>query len=185
MNCEEGVSSSLSKETYGKPLSNLVLRPAHNTDQPGIIALINAVYQEYGDEVFLEGAESDLLEIDETYFRNSGCFVVLVDKQKQDELIKGTHAVLPLDPANNLCTFRRLYLAPDLRGTGAGTQLMQWAIDWASEAGFTRVEFWSDVRFKRAHRFFQRFDFQTDFETREMNDGCAPYQEYLFWRELT
>ena len=62
---------------------------------------------------------------------------------------------------------------------------MIWAIDWAREAGFRRVEFWSDTRFARAHAFFGKLGFQTRGETRDMNDGFQPYSEFFFWLDIT
>ena len=92
------------------------------------------------------------------------------------------NAVVPL--SEHVCTFRRLYLAADLRGADWGRRLMQWALDWASTAGFQRVEFWSDTRFTRAHQFFEKLGFQRDGRTRQMDDGHMPYAEHFFYREL-
>jgi len=61
---------------------------------------------------------------------------------------------------------------------------MQWAVDWAKSADFDRVEFWSDTRFSRAHRFFEKFGFETDGTTRDMDDGFEPYSEYFYWMNL-
>ena len=44
------------------------IRVATQNDSPGIIALIDRVYQEYGDAVNLEGAEADLLDLQTNYF---------------------------------------------------------------------------------------------------------------------
>ena len=61
---------------------------------------------------------------------------------------------------------------------------MQIAIDWAVETGFERVEFWSDTRFQRAHRFFEKFGFQRSGEVRTMNDSHQEYQEYFYFLDL-
>jgi putative acetyltransferase len=160
--------------------ANLDLRPATAADIPGIVALIDSVYREYGDAVCLENADRDLPQAHTYYAEHGGAFVVLADGGK----VVGTHAALPLDAATGLCTFRRLYLDPSLRGAGAGERLMHWALDWARQHGFRRVEFWSDTRFARAHRFFQRFGFARDGRTRELNDAYAPYWEYFFYLDL-
>lgn len=157
------------------------LRPATPSDVPGVIELIDGVYREYQDRIFLEGADGDLLRIDDYYRRPGGEFVVLVDEAAR---VVAAHAVQPVDKSLGLCTFRRLYMKPELRGSGWGTRMMQWAIDWASAAGFRRVEFWSDTRFTRAHRFFRRLGFQHDGRVRHLDDGAMPYSEYFFWREL-
>lgn len=156
------------------------IRPAARGDTEGIIALIDSVYREYSERLCLEGAEADLLDVVGHYSSDNSAFVVLDDEGK----IAGTHAVIPLDVRLELCTFRRLYLRSDLRGSGWGDKLMQWAIDTARQFRFRRVEFWSDVRFTRAHQFFRRFGFQSDGRMRHMNDSWEPYSEYFFWRDL-
>ena len=83
-----------------------------------------------------------------------------------------------------MCTFKRLYLDREFRGAGAGQELMQWNIDWVRQRGFERIEFWSDTRFDRAHRFFEKFGFEKSGEAREMNDSHQTYWEYPFFKTL-
>jgi putative acetyltransferase len=156
------------------------LRPATRHDVDALVALIDGVYREYGDRIFLEGADADLLDIDRYYRAAGGEFVVLDD----GGAVRGAHAVLPLAERPGDCTFRRLYLDPGLRGAGAGQRLMRWAIEWAVEQGLTSVEFWSDTRFTRAHKFFAKTGFVRTGDVREMTDGAEPYREYFFRGDL-
>lgn len=163
-------------------------RLATNRDQAGIIELIDQVYQEYGDRICLSGADQDLLDLEATYFDQNGVFWVMEDSQGR---IVGTHAAKPVyrpqagGPSDlSICTFRRLYLESGLRGSQLGTELMDLTIDWARQNRFDRVEFWSDTRFSRAHRFFSKLGFQNTKEVRHMDDGVAPYREYLFYLDL-
>ncbi len=156
------------------------LRSAKNSDSKQLIHLIDTVYREYGDQICLEGADQDLLDLATHYEQAGGAFVVLQDGGQ----VVGSHAVKIVDPAKSLCTFRRLYLLKEYRGGRWGDLLMSWAIDWASEQGLKRVVFWSDVRFKRAHQFFTRFDFEKTGRQRTMNDGVEPYDEYEFEKSL-
>lgn len=159
----------------------MLLRPFVPADRESVIALIDGVYREHGDCVCLENADRDLLDIPGRYLAVGGTFVVLDDKG----VIRGSHAVVPLPDRPGVCTFRRLYMSPELRGSGWGERLMQWAFEWAAGHGLSRVEFWSDVRFTRAHRFFRRLGFVHDGRTRDMNDGAMPYQEFFFYRDLS
>ncbi len=152
------------------------LRPASNADGESVTQLIESVYREYGDRMHLQQADRDLLDLENAYAGRGGSFVVLEGAQG----IVGCHATLPLDSEVKCGTFRRLYLAHDLRGHGWGDVLMSWAIDWALQAGWKRIEFWSDTRFTRAHRFFGRFEFQKTGEVREMHDSYEPYSEFQF-----
>lgn len=158
----------------------LILRHPTPDDTPGVIALVEGVYHEYGDRVCLEDAERDLLSFHDHFPRLGGDAIVLVD----GEQVVGMHAVVPLADQPGVCTFRRLYMAPSLRGSGWGEKLMQWAIDTAKAKGFHRIEFWSDTRFVRAHHFFARLEFKQDGRVRDMTDSYQPYQEYFFFRDL-
>lgn len=156
------------------------LRPFRPEDREGVVALIDGVYREYGDQVCLENADADLLDIPGHYLATGGSFVVLDDGGR----IRASHAIVPLDATRRLCTFRRLYLDAELRGGDWGRRLMDWALDQAAAQGFQRVEFWSDTRFTRAHHFFASLGFQRDGRVREMLDSHQPYHEYFFFREL-
>ena len=156
------------------------LRLAVPEDQQAIMALIDAVYREYGDRLYTAGADRDLLDIASHYFNTGGVFIVLDDAG----VLRGTHAVLPVAERAGVCSFHRLYLDAAWRGSGWGTRLMDWTIHWARAHGMQRVEFWSDVRFTRAHAFFARFGFQRDGQVRAMDNGAMPYQEYFFGLDI-
>tara|TARA_Y100001968_G_C19082186_1_gene583530 strand:- start:158 stop:640 length:483 start_codon:yes stop_codon:yes gene_type:complete len=157
------------------------IRRATNNDSNEIISLITSIYNEYGEIMYTEGADRDLLDIRGNYRAKGGDFIVMVNEV--DEII-GSHATLPINTKDGVLTFRRLYLKKNYRGEGAGKKLMDWAVKWSIENQFNRVEFWSDVRFKRAHDFFEKYGFVKSGEIREMNDGALPYSEFFFYMML-
>lgn len=164
------------------------IRLATSTDSDGIVTLIDGVLREYGDRICTApgGAEADLLDIDAGYRAQGGEFWVLeaVDGDGGSQIV-GTHATRPdAQKPGAVCTFKRLYLRRDLRGTRFGHDLMQVAIDWAKENEFERIEFWSDTRFERAHSFFKKFGFRHNGEQRHMTDAVMPYSEYFFYLDL-
>ncbi|MFL2869571.1 MAG: GNAT family N-acetyltransferase [Pirellulaceae bacterium] len=161
-------------------MANIEIRQATKSDQPAIANLIGGVYAEYGDKLCLDDAERDLTEMPDYYHDRDGDFVVLSDG---DEVI-GCHATLPVQGKPETCTFRRLYLNQNRRGTGCGKLLMQWAVDWAKHRGFKRIEFWSDSRFTQAHGFFKSFGFHDTGDIRNMDDSFEPYSEYFFCMNL-
>jgi GNAT superfamily N-acetyltransferase len=168
-----------------------LLRPVRPEDIPSVIELIDRCYAEYGDRVCLTGSEQDLLELPHAYHRLGGAFVVLW----QSGQVVGSHACHPLGyspspsfsppPSFHEWTFRRLYLDANLRGGESAARLMQWAIDYVIARGGQQVRFWSDSRFHRAHRFFQRFGFEATGRKRSMDDGWTPYSEYEFLLRLS
>lgn len=162
-----------------RSLSPPHLRPARSDDSDGISALIDSVLREYGDQLLLKGGDRDLLDIDRYYVAVGGAFVVLEDNGQ----IRGTHAVVPAPNQAGICILKRLYLDAALRGTIWGSQLMQWTLDWARAHQMQRIEFWSDTRFARAHRFFARTGFQPDGRIRTVEDGWMTYQEYFYFMD--
>ena len=154
---------------------NRSIRPATREDEPQLVRLIDEVYREYGDEVDLEGYDRDLLDVEASYREVGGEFVVL----EEDGRISGAHATQPVDRDEGVVTFRRLYLPPRNRGTGAGKALMDWAVGWSREHGYRRVEFWSDTRFARAHRFFADYGFVRG-GIRHVEEGKLSFSEYHF-----
>jgi putative acetyltransferase len=156
------------------------IRAATPADRDAIMALIDTVLREYDDRLWLQGADRDLLDIDQHYVAQGGAFIVLDDSGQ----VRGTHAVVPDALRPGVCYFRRLYLEATLRGSAWGTRLMQWTLDWARTHAMHRVEFWSDTRFTRAHAFFARFGFQRDGRIRSMDDGWKPYQEYFYFLDV-
>jgi putative acetyltransferase len=167
-------------------LSGESIRLATQADTDGVVELIDGILKEYGDRICLTpgGSEADLLDFESGYRAKGGEFWVLESVKEGDSRIIGTHATRP-DPNNGeVCTFKRLYLHSEFRGTNWGRDLMQVTIDWARNSDFKRVEFWSDTRFERAHRFFEKFGFQKSGEERHMTDSVVPYSEYFFFLEL-
>jgi putative acetyltransferase len=156
-----------------------MIRPARPEDRPAIIDIIDTCLREIDDQLFLDGEGRDVTNVESAYVARGGAFVVL----ESDGEVIGTHATLPVKDTPGLVTFRRLYLRQNNRGRGHGRRLMQWAIDWSRDHGFREIAFWSDIRFTRAHRFFESFGFERG-EMREMNDTPLPYSEYRFRMRL-
>ena len=65
---------------------------------------------------------------------------------------------------------KKLYLHEQARGSGLATQLVSVVEDLAWRAGAKSLELWSDTRFVRAHRFYERVGFERQEETRELHD---------------
>lgn len=156
----------------------LQLRPYRPADRDAVIALIERIYGEYGERMWLQDADKDLLDIPRHYA--GGQFCVLAD----GDAVFGTIAFKPAPDRADIAVLKRIYLHPDLRGSGWADRMLTWACDAARACGLVRVEGWSDTRFTRAHAFYRKHGFHSDGTTRTMGDGWAPYQEYFFWRAL-
>ena len=73
---------------------------------------------------------------------------------KADGRIAGMIAARPLTGGDwEIC---RVYVLPDLHGGGLGHRLLDVAETHAITAGASRLVLWSDTRFDRAHRFYEK-----------------------------
>jgi GNAT superfamily N-acetyltransferase len=157
------------------------LRIATPADQDSIASLIARVFHEYSERICLDAVDCDLVNLESHYFDKGGVFWVL----EESGHVLGTSAVVPDDSTRGVCWLKRLYLDSSLRGTNWGRTLMQLAVDWAEEREFSRMVFWSDVRFERAHRFYEKHGCERTGEVRTMDDSYVPYQEYFFTLPLS
>jgi GNAT superfamily N-acetyltransferase len=77
----------------------------------------------------------------------------------------------------------RLYLDAALRGRGCGRALVETVLAWCRQAGVRRLTLWSDTRFDRAHRLYERMGF-TQTGERELADDPNDTREYGYARAV-
>ena len=53
---------------------------AQNADKDRVVSLIESCYQEYGDQVILNGDDSDLLNLEGNYRGRGGEFIIVEDQ---------------------------------------------------------------------------------------------------------
>jgi GNAT superfamily N-acetyltransferase len=71
-----------------------------------------------------------------------------------DGQLVGMIATRPL--ADGVWEICRVYVRPELHGSGLGHRLLDLAEAHAMSGGATRLVLWSDTRFDRAHRFYEK-----------------------------
>lgn len=168
----------MNKTNHSAALEACQLRPVTPTDKDGIITLIDTIFREYGDEIFLDGADADLLNIAAYY--EPGLFMVFADERT----VFGTVALQYRKDDASVVMLRRMYLDAGLRGTGAGAKLIEWALTKAKELNARRMELWTDARFERAHGFYKKMGFVDSGEVRAMDDGAMPYEEFMYYKDF-
>jgi len=154
-----------------------MIRSASNKDSDEIIALIDDVFREYGDRIFLEGVDADLLNLEQNYLQKDGAFWVYISAGK----IVGTVAVVKGE--NDCAELKRVYLKKAFRGIGIADEMLKTVYEWCRKEGINKLFFWSDIRFTRGHQFYEKHGFKKG-DIRSMNDGYAPYREYYFEKTL-
>jgi len=157
----------------------LNIRPLVDADADGLIALISGCFAEYeGTYIDLDDLDSDLLSYESNLKAQGGQGFVAVDAAGA---IHGSVACAPSGEAR--FELKRLYLNSSLRGTGIGLKLLHTVEDIARASGAIHMDAWSDTRFLRAHRFYEREGYRRGPHTRDLND-ISNSVEYYFIKQL-
>ena len=129
-------------------------RDGRDADAAGFIALIGACWAEYpGCVLDVDGEVPELRALASHYAAKGGALWAA----EADGAIIGMAGVAPLDGA--VWEMNKLYVAGTHRGTGLAQSLMTAAESHARAAGATEVKLWSDTRFERAHRFYEKLGY--------------------------
>lgn len=146
-----------------------------------VINLLDRVYKEYGDEVWLEGYDADLLNVDDAYRKKGGAFWIAIS---DDGEVFGTVALKLVPEDDDSIELKRMYIDQSVRGTGLAHRLTDTVIEWGKEHGYKKVVLWTDTQFTRAHRFYEKYGFTYTGRKRDMDDFYHPYSEYEFVMEI-
>ncbi len=132
----------------------MILRAGRDDDAGGFIDLIAGCWAEYpGCLMDVDGENPELRHL-ARYFAAAGGALWAAEL---DGVVRGMVAVRPLpDGAWELC---RMYVSAAARGSGVSGRLLQMATEHARDHGGDRLMLWSDTRFERAHRFYERNGF--------------------------
>ena len=128
-----------------------MIRPGRDDDAAGFIALIERCWAEYPGIVFDVDAEMPELHALASYYAGKGGVIWVAEG---DRGIIGMVATIPHGGGTwEIC---RVYALPSTHGSGLGHQLLDQAETHARNQGATRLVLWSDTRFDRAHRFYEK-----------------------------
>jgi putative acetyltransferase len=100
---------------------DFVIRAWEKSDRIPAAEVISSVLAEYGLGWEADGADRDVLQVEECYLNVGGEFWV-VEQQNQ---IVGTAAYYPIQRGDNAVEIRKMYLLPHVRGLGLGKYLLQ------------------------------------------------------------
>lgn len=154
------------------------IRPVRNRDADRLFDLIGRCYSEYdGVVVEPDGIDSDLQAYATALEQEGGEGYVLDDGPHIVALVSG------VPRSETLYQLKRIYLDISLRGTGAGTKLLRLVENRARAVGAAELELWTDTRFSRAHRFYEREGFVRQEETRRLDDLSGSV-EYHYLKKL-
>ena len=140
-------------------------RPATNADCEQIRDLVFGVLTEYGLKPDPDGIDTDLRDIEQSYFSRGGEFCVLEDANGR---IVATCALYHADEAT--CELRKMYIRPEHRGKGYGKRLLEEALSRARQMGFKTMTLETATVLKEAIALYRSYGFE-------------PYEStHLCWR---
>jgi GNAT superfamily N-acetyltransferase len=130
------------------------IRPGRDDDADGFIALISACWSEYpGIKIDID-AEAPELRALASYYADKGGALWAAEA---DGRIVGMIGVAP--HSDGVWEIARLYMLDQYRGTALAPRMLAIAEAHARTAGATRLLLWSDTRFDRAHRFYEKHSY--------------------------
>ena len=133
---------------------NITISRYVSSDQQGVKQVVLDGFKDFGFE-YLEEYDSDLEDPKKHYIDKGGMFFVL----KDDEKIIGTVAIV--NKGNKVAELKRLYVDKEYQGKGFGSKLLDTAIAYCKEKGFTKLEFETNKKFTKAHLLYQKRGFKT------------------------
>jgi GNAT superfamily N-acetyltransferase len=156
-----------------------VLRAGRDSDAAGFIALVDTCWAEYpGCVMDLDGEVPELRALATYYAQQNGALWAA----EQGGRVVGMVATKPLaDGTWELC---KMYAYADQRGTGLAQSLVAAAEAHARANGATEMRLWSDTRFDRAHRFYEKSSYLRAGPIRALND-LSNSMEFEYAKPLT
>ncbi len=127
------------------------VRPGRDSDAAGLIALIGRCWSDYpGCILDVEREEQKLLALATYYGERGGTLWVAED----GDAIVGMAAAMPA--GSDVWEIAKLYVHPDCHGAGLAHRLLDMMEAHAAAQGAKSLTLWTDTRFIRAHRFYEK-----------------------------
>lgn len=162
---EEALTGLMLSDAAMRDVRLPALRAVTDADGETVAALIEACFSEYPGCVF-SWDEFPELRAPAAWAAGRGTCMWVVDGLHG--LIDGCICGTP-DGAG-LVELHKFYVASHLRGSGLAQDLAARVVGLAHEAGAQSVFLWTDTRFTRAHRFYEKRGFVRQPGTRFLRD---------------
>jgi putative acetyltransferase len=139
------------------------IRPVEDRDGAPVAALIAACFAEY-EGCLYEPSEFPELAAPASWYAPKGTLMWVA--------VQGGPIVgcICATPASDAMELHKFYVAQHLRGSGLALRLTDLFFDAGRAAGAARAFLWTDTRFTRAHRFYEKLGFVRGAATRQLHD---------------
>jgi putative acetyltransferase len=149
-------------------------RIATNKDTLVIKDIVFSTLQEYGLAPDPGATDTDIDDVENSYFRNGGYF----ELSEVEGIPVGTWGLFPIDDSS--CELRKMYLRQSARGRGLGKKMMERALKKARDLGFKRIELETASVLKEAIRMYEQYGFKP---VRRSHLASRCDQAYELWLE--
>ncbi|AOO81108.1 GNAT family N-acetyltransferase [Bosea vaviloviae] len=156
------------------------IRDARDSDSEPLATLIAASFAEYPN-CFFEWSEFPELRAPASHFAGKGGRLWIAEAPGGG--IAGSLGVTPV-PEQNAAEITKVYADPAFRGSGLAQALFTEALRFAEASGYDEMMLWSDTRFARGHRFYEKLGFVRWPAARYLADVSETW-EYHFRKRLT
>ncbi|MFT5098899.1 MAG: putative acetyltransferase [Planctomycetaceae bacterium] len=143
---------------YSRLANRYEIRPIRKADNPNVARIIRDVMTEFG--AVGQGYSINDPEVDEMYGAypkpHSVFYVVTRDKE-----VLGCGGIGPLAGAEEgVCELRKMYLLPNLRGTGMGTKLLSLCLQEAENIGYKTCYLETLEHMSHARHLYRKYGFE-------------------------
>ncbi len=133
------------------------IRPWQPQDREAVSSLIAKVLEEFGLAWQPEGADADVVAVEQFYLARGGEFWVV----DQASTIMGTAAFYPIERGDNAVEIRKMYLHPQARGQGLGRFLLSLLEERIQSRGFELIWIETASIMKTAVSLYERHQYQS------------------------
>ncbi len=160
--------------------SQTAIRPATDVDSGQVASLIAACWVVYpGCVLDIGGEEPVLRAIASGFAAKGGRFWAACE----NGWVIGCVGLTPAG-ADATAHLQKMYVHPRRRRLGLARRLADLAEQTARDWGCTRMELWSDTRFREAHSFYKAMGYEQTGRVRDLHDRSQS-SEFAFVKDLT
>jgi GNAT superfamily N-acetyltransferase len=154
------------------------IRAARDADGAELAALISGCWAEYpGCDVPVEEDIPQIHALASDYAAKGGALWVA-------EAAGGVTGMVAIEPHGEAGEISKMYVSAAMRGTGLAQDLLALAENISCQTGAKRAILWSDTRFHRAHRFYEKQGYVRKGPIRVLHD-LANSLEFRYEKPLT
>lgn len=123
-------------------------------DEEAVIEVVKTVLEGHSLKLDLSTTDSDLIDIEESYIKNGGYFIVLEDRGR----IIGSCGLYR--EADEVMELRKMYLYKEYQGRGLGKQMMNLVFEKCKERGIKEIILETNSVLQPAIKLYEKYGFE-------------------------